>query len=225
LSINGGAMNIFRELRIFLNGVSVPDCIARLEQHASGGWQRDPQFEARLRPHPGGGRYFCFGLTENPDYSPLSLWLWEAAPDRLEVTNIISERKLELSRAEYNALLEDFHRHVAAPAADGSGGRIRLELSSETVRLEEVVPPAVVDKLRRFSASANKSSAAGHPNDLMRWVDFLTEAHRHGDGLSPRLLRLWLVEEENWPADAASQLVSEYEFAHELLATYDRKRN
>jgi hypothetical protein len=216
-------MHTFRELIITLGSMPIPDFIACLEKHSAGGWRRDHEAEKRLKPfHSDRRSQFCFTLEGNPEFSPASLWLVEKTADCLYAGNILSEPKRELSHEEYNGLLEGFYSQVARLAADECG--IRIELTNDHVTLEDVAPREVADKLRKFSASANKTSGAAHPMDLQRWLDIITELHTRGCDLDPAVLGRWLHEDEHWPADTAFQLIREYEFARELLATYDSKR-
>jgi hypothetical protein len=208
---------------IDLTTVPVPDFIACLERKAAGGWHRDEASEQRLRAATGVPRtQFCFALQEHAEFSPVSLWLAAKGADRLEVANILSEKKDALTYDEYNALLDSFYQHVAAPAAADCGATV--EISSPDVSLGDFIPQDLAEKLRRFSAAANRATGTVHPQDLQRWVDFLTEAHHRSCKLPPDLLRRWLEEEERWPAETTRQLLEDYGFARELLSAYDRKR-
>jgi hypothetical protein len=216
-------MKAFQDLVIHLNSVSVPDFIAYLGQKAAGGWQRDEAAEQRLRAVTGIPRtQFCFALQGNADYSPVSLWLTKKEPDRLCVANILSEKKDALTYDEYNALLDSFYQHAVAPAAAECGATVAI--SSPDVSLGDFLPQDLAEKLRQFSAVANKATGSVHPQDLQRWLDFLTEVHQRSCELPPDLLGRWLEEEEHWPAETTRQLLEEYEFARALLSAYDRKR-
>jgi hypothetical protein len=57
--------------------------------------------------------------------------------------------------------------------------------------------------------------------DRERWFDFLIALHRSGENPDVGLLERWLVEDEQWPDDIASELVSEYELARDLLSRFD----
>jgi hypothetical protein len=149
----------------------------------------------------------------------VTLWLTMEEPDRLEVANILSEKKDALTYDDYNTLLDSFYRHAVAPAVAECGATV--EISPPDVSLGDFIPQDLAEKLRRFSAAANKATGTVHPQDLQRWVDFLTEVHQRSCKLPPDMLGRWLEEEEHWPAETTWQLLEEYEFARELLSAYD----
>jgi len=249
-------MNTFHELVIHLTSVSVLEFVARLERHLPAGWKRDVEWEDRLRAlSPGCRGQFCFVCQDHPKVSPASVWLVEQGPNCLAVANIISEKKGELTKSEYNRLLANFQEHIVVPAAAEGGARLnnssftsfrerpsipptaesgtRREASSAHGVLEANLPEEVIDRLRQFSAAANKAAGSLHPQDQRRWLQFIpaahkrrwlqfiAAAHKRRCSPSPEVLARWLAEEEHWPADIASRLVEEYEFGLELLSVYD----
>jgi hypothetical protein len=212
-------MRVFRELTVDLDSVPVAQFISALEKRSSAGWRRDVAMEQRLS---GSDRWLCFVLEGRPELSPVHLFLAQKAPDRLFVSNVISERKSALSYDTYNEILKSFCDNVVFPAANETG--VQVDLSPDVVTLEDLAPREVAEKLRRFSASANKASGGAHPQDQQRWVDFITEAHARPSGLTREFLFRWLHEEQGWPEDVALELSGEYEFALGVLKDYERKR-
>ena len=212
-------MRTFRELTIALNSVPIADFVSALEKHSAAGWRRDIDMEKRVWVSD---KRFCFVQEGRPELSPVYLCLAEKAPGSLYVANILSERKGELSYDTYNGILQSFCDSVLFPAANETS--VRVDLSRDVVTLDDLVPREVADKLRRFSASANKASGGAHPQDQQRWLDFITEAHARPSGLSRELLFRWLHEDQGWPEDVALELAGEYEFALGLLKDYERKR-
>jgi hypothetical protein len=205
-----------------LGSISLPDWVQALEKAAGNGWRRDPGLEATVRGMVAGHTYVCFLREGHPRYSPASVWMIYSPPGNLKVANVLSERFSELSIQDYNALLDDFHTNVIQPAAAAMGVPVRF--TNGTMALQDLAPPSVVDKLRVFASSGNRASAAGHPQDFNRWLDFITEAHRRRCELPAQVLGRWLQEEEHWPRDTAERLAVEYEFARDLLKVYDDKR-
>lgn len=139
--------------------------------------------------------------------------------DGFEVVNIVPITVSELTHRAYNAILRDFERRVASPAALLTG--FEVAVTGDQLSLSDWLNPASASSLQRFSNLANKSSGASHPLDRNRWFAFLIEAHRGNTKSDPSLLRRWLVEVEGWPEEIAYDLSSEYEFARGLLGRYD----
>ena len=90
------------------------------------------------------------------------------------VSNIIPAEAHRLSHGEYNGVLEDFYEKVFRPYAEQSG--IPHNLTGADVGLDHWMSGATAEKLREFSACANKSTGSSHPNDRDRWNDLATTA-------------------------------------------------
>lgn len=75
-----------------------------------------------------------------------------------------------------------------------------------------------------FSAAANKGSAAAHPADRERWLDFVIAAHSEGATIPLDALQRWLIEELDWPETVAIELAGSYDNAIEVLRHYDERR-
>lgn len=149
------------------------------------------------------------------------LVLWPA-DDGYEVTNIVPIKSGSLSYSTYNAILQDFAKKIAEPAAQSTG--FTLYVSASHKSLEDWLTPSAAKYLHRFSALANKSTGAAHPMDKKRWLTFLIAAHQDNRAFDAGLLARWLIEAEHWPEDTAHELAIEYEFALELLEQYDQTR-
>lgn len=215
--IKEGKMEVYQELTIFNVEGTITELIDRMEKKLSGGWVRSKSSEERLRKMQ--AFQYCFDLEKHPEYSPAHLWLYEKEGNSLRISNIVPEKKDRLSYAEYNELVQHFNEHVIQPTA----GEIsfEVEITKSDVTIDDLVPQPVAEKLKVFSAVANKSTGAAHPLDRRRWMDFLVAAHRNGVDLSPSMLRRWLCEVEGWWEDIASELTSNYEDSRELLNYYD----
>jgi hypothetical protein len=129
----------------------------------------------------------------------------------------------QLTRLDYNALLDDFLNRFLHQAAM----KLRLDLrtTAGAADIVEWVGEQGRAKLRAFSVAANKGSGATHPADRRRWLDFIITAHKHGvKELPSDILQQWLVDELKWPETIALDLAIEYENAIELLKRYDEER-
>jgi hypothetical protein len=221
LLIREAAMQVFRDL--FLRGE--PDrlvaALAEVERSLTGGWFRDAEAERRLAAATA-SRSSCFGCFADGDRPGVTVILTPKTPDTLSVSNVIPHSRRQLGHEQYNRVLAEFYDRFVRPAAARTG--IVAELTDAEADLEHWLSPVAADKLRRFSASANKGTGASHPHDRERWNDFVLSVHQEGNTLDASTLRRWLVEVEQWPPEVADHLVAEYEYGRELLAFADGHR-
>ncbi|OFV96461.1 MAG: hypothetical protein A3H28_05510 [Acidobacteria bacterium RIFCSPLOWO2_02_FULL_61_28] len=96
-----------------------------------------------------------------------------------------------------------------------------------TVSLNNLMSEQTARLLASFSHTANRSMP--HPSDQQLWRQFLIAAHKENARLDESTLKQWLVEEGGWLEDvvlgiSARDLVSQYNFARDLLRDYDEFR-
>jgi hypothetical protein len=217
-------MEIFRDLYIHGSGEQVAAMIAEVERSPSGGWTRDSVAEARMRSiATDGPATYCFSCTQEAGRPAAMVFLAEKEPGLYSVSNVVPQRQHQLSYREYNGILEEFCERLLRPPAERAGWRI--ELTATEADLRHWLSPGAAERLRRFSASANKSTGASHPSDRERWNDFVVAAHRDRGSLDSSTLRRWLIEVEGWPPEVADQLAIEYEYGRELLAYSEGRRS
>jgi hypothetical protein len=211
-------LNVFRDLRL----LGPVDAVERLRHalivRATAPWRHAPEREERVHVPAPDGRLMAFERSATPGYEAAGLVLF-SRPNGLEVTNIVPLEFSELSHRAYNMILEDFADQIARPASSASG--FVVELSGDTVQIEDKLSPAAADALRRFSVLANKSTGAAHPLDRRRWFDFIILAHQDRSDLDADLLHRWLSESDDWPEDRASDLAIEYERSRALLSRFE----
>jgi hypothetical protein len=140
----------------------------------------------------------------------------------LTITNIVPEGSGQLSRQEYNAVIE-LLRTASEPVADRLG--LRVQISSGRKDLSDILKPKALKAFRTFLLAANKSTGLAHPSDRERWFRFLIIAYKESIDLDSETLIRWLMEEERWPEDKAFELALNYEIGHELLNAYDHNRS
>jgi hypothetical protein len=138
------------------------------------------------------------------------------------VPNVIPIHKHQLARGEYNAILEDFYHRVIGPYLDTDG--VTGTLTESQADLEHWMSPETAQKLRTFSACANRGTGSSHPCDRERWDDFILAAHRDNCRMHAKDLRRWLIEVERWSPEVAQQLAIQYDFGREILAFADGRR-
>lgn len=212
-------MKVFRELTLRGDEASLLAALAEVERAAPKDWFRDKVMEDRMQQvSRSPGPIYCFACAQNDRRPGAHVFLTGVASGVLQLSNIIPHTQHQLSHGEYNALLEEFCERLIRPIAQRM--RVEVELTAGEADLERWLPVSAAEKLRTFSACANKSTGASHPNDRERWNDFVVAAHQSRSTLDASTLNRWLVEIERWSPEVASQLALEYAFGRELLA-YD----
>jgi hypothetical protein len=218
-------MKVFQDLSIGpLTAGQERRLVERLESRLDEGWHRDKQREEELgRSSPSGTYWYCFVCSKNQDRQHAGLFLApkeKTDPHLLYVANIVPADISELDYDQYNQILCEFHTRFLAPAAGDLG--VTVKLSAPNVAIDQALSPEAFRLLKSFSHLANKSTGSSHPLDRKRWFDFLIFLHRAGESPDESLIERWLVEEEHWSEDKATQLIIEYEFARGLLDQYGR---
>jgi len=210
-------MEVFGDLYVDLAGKPIDLLIGAIEQVGVDGWARDREVEQAISRR--GGQQYCFRLeVDHALKSGLSAadvgLTHHHERDQAYVPNVVPNEKRELTRAEYNAVLDAFANELVAPACKRLG--LAFSLSKTDVTLDDLVSPQTADALRRFSSAANKSTGASHPLDRKRWNEFLILHARQEGRLSEDLLYRWLTD-NGWDEIHAHQLVGEFEDAQGLL--------
>ncbi|RDD92965.1 hypothetical protein DTW89_10785 [Acidovorax sp. BoFeN1] len=218
MSTTSKPLDVFQDLYLRGPASAVAALHQALKDRTAPPWRYATEKEEQLRELGEEGDALAFERAVTPGYEAAGLMLI-ADGDGLKVANIVPLELSELSHRAYNAILEDFASQIARPAAMDAG--CSVVMSSSTLQLENVVPPAVAEALRRFSVLANKSTGASHPMDRDRWFDFILLAHRENAQLDASVLARWLSESEGWLEDCARDLAGEYERSRSLLTRYE----
>jgi hypothetical protein len=216
-------MEVFRDLYVIVEPDRMAAIADRIERSAPAGWARDRAAEGRMRSAPvlTHRPVFCFTCIQDGRPSA-TLVLSQKDPATFSVSNIIPVTKHQFTHREYNAILEDFYERVLQPYSGPAG--MTATLTGSHADLEHWMPAEAAEKLRRFSACANRGTGSAHPRDRDRWNEFVVAAHQDGSRMGASDLRRWLIEVEGWPPEVADQLALEYEYGRELLAFADGHR-
>jgi hypothetical protein len=179
-------------------------------------WTRD---RAREKAMQGSGysNTVVFVRHEDDEQPSVSLSL-VLSGGTASVGNIVPINYGQLSRAQYNAVLEDFITSGVQPLAQKLGLTVNATKASRP--LTDWLSDSAAQKLKQFSAAANKSSGASHPADNQRWLEFIIQTHVDGCTLDASTLRRWLREVEHWPEEEAYDLASRYDFGRDLLKKF-----
>lgn len=213
-------MKVFQNLELRGDRKSLANLIENIRSRLIDGWARDEEIEHRYSQDIGKETY-CFSCTKMKDRESATLFIVHSEPSLLRVSNIIPRDKGELSIVQYNRILNDFYERFVRSAAEEIG--VNGILSSDEMKLEDLISHEAAKKLRTFSSCANRSTGSSHPMDRERWYDFLVTVHREDNKLGYDILFRWLVEEEKWPEEIAHDLIIEYEFAGGLISFCDRR--
>lgn len=209
------SVKIFRELTVFGEPDALESVISKTESGLTDGWFRDRESETKFQLLCR-ERAFCFLCRAKAERPEVAL-VMSLGGRRLTVTNIVPNGQ-KLSVGQYNSILAEFYLKFLHPEALEAG--LAIELSSDERTIEEAFGSTALELLRKFSRCANKSMT--HPADRNRWLDFLISLHDHSNrDYALDLLAKWL-REDGWSAEKASRLVSECEFALDLLRAVDR---
>lgn len=205
-------MKVFRDLYIRLNGSKIEDLIEQFTARTGDHWNRalDREKDAGSM----GEKAFSFEHTAGDGLERAGLSLFQKEGDTWYVPNIIPLDSSQLSRDQYNKILENFLDTIVRPSI--AGLPVTAELSGDIVILKDVVGEDVAALLHKFSVLANKSTGSSHPCDRNRWFDFLIAVQRKRISLDTDLLINSLME-DGWSEDRAHDLAIEYEFAIGLL--------
>jgi hypothetical protein len=211
-----GIVKVFRELTVFGGPGALDALIPGIERLLADGWSRVQESEPGLH-RSGSQSFFFFACRASAERPAVELAMCADGP-RLSVVNIMLADGGRPSRAQYNSILIECYLKFLYPAAEEAG--LPIELSSDERSFEREYGWEGTRLLKRFSVLANKSIA--HPLDQRRWMDFLIHLHHHRPNRDYgfALLAKWLSD-DGWSVDKTRELISECEFALDLLSAYD----
>ena len=209
-------MKVYQDLVIRGGRLGPQEFIAELERRVTGGWERNLTREQEL--HSGSPHMHCFSCSERSKRLGADLWMTTRETGELYVCNILGHNRQQITQTQYNTILQDFHKTLVRPAAEGCGAEVLL--GNPDPGIEDLLSIHTCKLLRWFSRSANRTSL--HPSDRELWHEFVSAAFREKALLDSQMLERWLVEEEKWPEKAASERADEYENGFELLEVFNR---
>lgn len=196
------------------------DCINKLLGNE---WARDKKVEDDYMSLPSSDikQVFCIKCPKTKDYPSARLWLFQKS-NSASIGNIVPIEINKLTTKEYNTILDTFSKQFAEHAIEFSG--VSIMPSKENKDIKDLAGRTPAKLLTTFSRLANKSTGSAHPCDAARWIQFLISTHNNDSKLKAWDLRRWLIEEEKWSEEEASKLAIEYDFARDLLRSYDNSK-
>lgn len=213
-------MKVFKDLEISIPADDRATFFDRIEHLLDKGWIRDHDKE-KLGAERGDGVFYIFVCEQKGDRQAALLAFATRSANTVYVSNIVPNQISQLDYDQYNLILTEFHDLFVSLLAKEMG--ISVKLTDESQTLEDWISRSTADKLRRFSASANKSTGSSHPHDEDRWYEFLVSVILENDDIYSSRLRRWLVEEGGWSDDIADKLSGQFEEGIDLLKFYRKK--
>lgn len=134
-------------------------------------------------------------------------------PGEYGLANIVPAERGQLTRSQYNQILQQFATGFAAPAAAAAAADFRM--GAQFVTLEQSLGAGPAAALRRLSSAANQSNAAAHPSDQKRLYDVILSLK--GTEVETGTLTRFLVL-LSWPEEVAQTLAAQIDFGVGLLA-------
>ena len=215
-------MITFRDLFLYAKPSRIMNMIETIEQSLSDGWRRDLDAERRLKERSiEDNAAYCFACDATPRREAALVFLKQQGAETFSVTNIVPRQSGQLSYAQYNAILKEFHDHFLDPVANQF--EVRVEMTQDQQRMDSWLSQEALERLEAFSGFANKSTGLTQSNDRDRWFSFIIKAHEDESRLDPATLARWL-ESQSWGADIAGALADDYQRSRELLAFADAHR-
>ncbi|NDV28157.1 hypothetical protein [Desulfovibrio sp. JC010] len=210
-------MKVFKELYIHITENSTDDFFHEVEINLQNGWVREKEKEKEFKKDLNEHAYFFSNDNELPNKAAVIVF---ARKDEniIYASNVVPKKIGKLSTNEYNNILSDFYKENIQGLCEQKA--IKTKLTSDTQSMDNWISPASYDKILKFSRAANKSTGSSHPLDQKRWFAFIISIVRNNENLSTDRLERWLIEEEDWPNDIASNLAIEYETGIDLLKYY-----
>lgn len=160
----------------------------------------------------------------------------EHGKKNIRVLNIIPMKKSRLSIAEYNDVLDLFHKEVIVPNKEKLMGLTEDYSESDKFEPLDYISSEALNKLENFCNAANKSTGSTHPLDEERWFEFICQTVDDDRIFDYETLRAFLMDEDYWGSkengldggrgrsawteEWASELASEYERLCRLLQFY-----
>lgn len=207
-------MKVFRDLYLHLPVAKAEYFFNEVEKNLGVNWTREREIEERLS-RGAGYNYFCFSCNKTETLEAASVAFARKNDEIVYIANIVPREFGKLSEDQYNSILVDFHERCLLPIC--AKHSVLVDVTQDNQGMEDWVSGDTYKKLKSFSGAANKSTGSGHPCDETRWFSFIVSVVRKNEKLDPSQLQKWLIEEEKWPQDIASDLATEYEQGISLL--------
>lgn len=156
----------------------------------------------------------------NFNYKNIKGLVWFGNPHGYyEVVNIIPIENKNLSKKEYNFILNEFYQKFIKELANDF--KIEVILTSPEKAIIDTIGDEALSALISFSLNANKYTGNTNTYDFERWCEFIFIIFRREIELNSTELEKWLLE-NGWGDEMASKLAIDYEYSIDLLEKYEQ---
>ncbi|MEO5913939.1 MAG: hypothetical protein ABIS50_06875 [Luteolibacter sp.] len=211
-------MNTYQDFEIILSDPET-DLPHLLKEACSPPWTFDEEGSKNGSSFSGSETY-RFVFSGNAESKPAWLVVVRRSHDTFYVPNLGPEKSGSFSHNEYNAVLRSFIVNVFERIPNHED--FASVLTSGNMDLSIALGDEAILLLRAFSSIANKNAL--HPNDRERFYDFVGYIHRQQIELDEETFKRWLVEEDGWSDEQASEIQHDFTLCQELLTRYDSMR-
>jgi hypothetical protein len=210
-------METYQDFEIILTDLEI-DLSRLLIEACSSPWAFDEE-GSKNGSSISGSETYRFGSSGDSNSKPA--WLVVVRRSHtFYVPNLGPAQPGRFTRDDYNAVLRSFIVNVFERIPNHE--EFASILSSDKMDLSISLGHEAMRLLRAFSSSANRNAL--HPNDRERFYDFVGYIHREQIYLDEATFKRWLVEEDGWADEQASEVQHDFTLCRELLSRYDPKR-
>jgi hypothetical protein len=213
-------LEVFKTAEVRGDRHQLSELVTQITEKPAVGWHRNRNREPPKMPKLRAGHEVAvFRCEKEPEWPTADLFILGDG-NSLKVTNIVPVSVPQLSRNQYNMILDDFvSQNIQSHAKDL---KLTVNLTADRRPITDWMSSESAKLLATYSRSANRTIT--HPSDEDLWRNFLIQAHLDRTNLDTETLFRWLTEEEGWLEDRARELTIEFEFALSLLNDYDQRR-
>lgn len=206
-------MQVYPDMNIRFPAGKEKELVAAMRALCGALWQWQDK-DTHGKPVESGSLYFHRDATTG--HVPCTLCICRRDANLFVVVNIVPDKMGDhISKSQYVELLREFDERIACPATEGVGGMTSIDAETET--LADHFSSEELRLLKLFCSSSNASDLGSHPSDQEKWMAFLIAVHRNGKNVHCDTFRACLRSERCWPEHGIDRLVSEYDFAMQLL--------
>lgn len=210
-------MKVFRDLYLYLPQEQTDKFFDELKGILNENWSREIASEEKLAQETGDNFYY-FSCVKTDVLEPALIAFARKDQQIVYIANIVPREIGSLTKDQYNTILIEFYEKFLSKICNKLS--IKVEITSDNQSMQDWVSNETYKKIKSFSGAANKSTGSSHPFDQERWFAFIVAVFRNNEKLDPDRLERWLVEDEGWHYDIASDLAIEYEQGLALLSYF-----
>ena len=210
-------MKVFRDLYLHLPYEKTDIFFNELTEILNENWSREIASEEKLAKETG-DKFYYFSCVKTDVLEPALVAFARKNQQIVYIANIVPREFGSLTKDQYNTIIIKFYEKFLSQICDKLS--IQAEITSDNQSMQDWVSEETYKKIKSFSGAANKSTGSSHPCDQERWFAFIVSVFRKNEKLDPSQLERWLVEDEGWHYDIASDLAIEYEQGLALLGYF-----